>query len=224
MPEPRTCSPPAESPPVVVADEPDPAQPDDWRIHAYFDAEPTDDELAALRDARRPANPEIEHLEDATDWVTMSQPGCEPIRAGRFFVHTPTHSPTGRRARSLRNRRRARLRHRPARDHRRLPRRARPAAVRRQRISPTSPTSAPAPACSPSPRWRCGRAAQVHRDRHRPDRDRRVARECARSTQVKLGHGAGELLLAVADGMDHAACSSPARRSTCSSPTSLPAR
>ena len=32
----------------------------------------------------------IEALGEA-DWVTMSQAGLQPIRAGRFFVHTPTH-------------------------------------------------------------------------------------------------------------------------------------
>ena len=37
--------------------------------------------------------PQIEHLEDSTDWVTRSQQGLQPIRAGRFFVHTPMHYP-----------------------------------------------------------------------------------------------------------------------------------
>ncbi|MCY7340003.1 MAG: 50S ribosomal protein L11 methyltransferase [Sphingomonas bacterium] len=32
----------------------------------------------------------MEHLGE-DDWVTMSQAGLEPIRAGRFFVHTPVH-------------------------------------------------------------------------------------------------------------------------------------
>ena len=36
-------------------------------------------------------DPQIEHLEDSTDWVTRSQQGLQPIRAGRFFVHTPMH-------------------------------------------------------------------------------------------------------------------------------------
>ena len=34
---------------------------------------------------------QVEHLEDSTDWVTKSQQGLQPIRAGRFFVHTPMH-------------------------------------------------------------------------------------------------------------------------------------
>ena len=59
-------------------------------IHAYFDDEPTDEELAELRTLGA-GEPEIEHLEDTTDWVTKSQQGLQPIRAGRFFVHTPMH-------------------------------------------------------------------------------------------------------------------------------------
>jgi ribosomal protein L11 methyltransferase len=76
---------------VIVADEPDPAQPDDWRIHAYFADQPTTQELVLLRRLAAGADPEVEHLEDTTDWVTMSQQGLGPIRAGRFFVHTPMH-------------------------------------------------------------------------------------------------------------------------------------
>ena len=75
---------------MIVADEPDESRPDEWLIHAYFDAEPTDDELAELRRLGT-GEPEIEHLEDSTDWVTKSQQGLQPIRAGRFFVHTPMH-------------------------------------------------------------------------------------------------------------------------------------
>jgi ribosomal protein L11 methyltransferase len=81
----------AEEVPVIVADEPDPAQPDDWRIHAYFADQPTTQELVLLRRLAAGADPEVEHLEDTTDWVTMSQQGLGPIRAGRFFVHTPMH-------------------------------------------------------------------------------------------------------------------------------------
>jgi ribosomal protein L11 methyltransferase len=78
-------------PPVLVADEPDPAKPDDWLIHAYFDRHPTSDEIALL--ARVGSGPpEIEQLGEQ-DWVTMSQAGLQPIRAGRFHVHTPTHPP-----------------------------------------------------------------------------------------------------------------------------------
>jgi len=81
----------ADEPPVIVADEPDPAKPDDWRIHAYFADQPTTRELMLLRRLAADGEPEIEHLEDTTDWVTMSQSGLGPIRADRFFVHTPMH-------------------------------------------------------------------------------------------------------------------------------------
>jgi ribosomal protein L11 methyltransferase len=81
----------ADQPPVIVADEPDPDQPDDWRIHAYFAEQPTTQELVLLRRLAQDRDPEVEHLEDTTDWVVKSQSGLEPIRAGRFFVHTPMH-------------------------------------------------------------------------------------------------------------------------------------
>jgi ribosomal protein L11 methyltransferase len=76
---------------VLVADEPDPAKPDDWLIHAYFEHPPTEEELADLAKLGRDA-PRVEQLGEA-DWVTMSQAGLQPIRAGRFTVHTPTHGP-----------------------------------------------------------------------------------------------------------------------------------
>ena len=81
----------SDEPPVIVADEPDPHAPDDWRIHAYFAEQPTTQELVLLRRLAENGEPEVEHLEDTTDWVTMSQQGLGPIRAGRFFVHTPMH-------------------------------------------------------------------------------------------------------------------------------------
>ncbi|GAA4714669.1 50S ribosomal protein L11 methyltransferase [Sphingomonas lutea] len=82
---------PGERPPVLVADEPDPARPDDWLIHAYFDHPPGAGDLAALA-ALGHGTPEVEQLGE-DDWVTMSQAGLQPIRAGRFTVHTPTHPP-----------------------------------------------------------------------------------------------------------------------------------
>ena len=73
---------------VLVADEPDASRPDDWLIHAYFEHAPTPDELRILRTLGS-GEPRIEELGEA-DWVTMSQGGLQPIRAGRFYVHTPT--------------------------------------------------------------------------------------------------------------------------------------
>jgi ribosomal protein L11 methyltransferase len=78
-----------ENPPVLVADEPDESKPDEWLIHAYFDHEPEAEELSALV-ALGGGKPRFEQLGEA-DWVTMSQAGLQPIRAGRFYVHTPMY-------------------------------------------------------------------------------------------------------------------------------------
>ena len=97
LPDSEDLFPFAEAPPVIVADEPDPHAPDDWRIHAYFADEPSPADLSALGSLASGSQPHNEHLGE-DDWVTMSQAGLEPIRAGRFFVHTPTHRdsiPTG---------------------------------------------------------------------------------------------------------------------------------
>ncbi|HMI41022.1 MAG TPA: 50S ribosomal protein L11 methyltransferase [Sphingomicrobium sp.] len=90
MPEADDLFPHDDSPPVLVVDEPDPARPDDWRLHAYFEREPTLEELKMLSRLAGGSAPHIDQLGE-DDWVTMSQQGLEPIRAGRFFVHTPTH-------------------------------------------------------------------------------------------------------------------------------------
>jgi len=82
---------PDADPPVLVADEPDEARPDDWLIHAYFEHEPTSDEIAVLSGLG--SGPvQVEKLGEE-DWVTLSQAGLPPIRAGRFTVHTPTYPP-----------------------------------------------------------------------------------------------------------------------------------
>jgi ribosomal protein L11 methyltransferase len=80
-------------PPVLMTSEADGARPDEWRLDAYFEGEPTAEMLgllAALAPSAAGAEPAVERVEDR-DWVTLSQQGLEPIRAGRFFVHTPAH-------------------------------------------------------------------------------------------------------------------------------------
>ena len=77
--------------PVLVADEPDETKPDEWLIHAYFEHHPTGDEIASMTSLGN-GPPQIEQLGE-DDWVTMSQAGLQPIRAGRFTVHTPTFAP-----------------------------------------------------------------------------------------------------------------------------------
>ncbi len=81
------------TPPVLLTSETDPARPDEWRLDAYFDEKPDAATLALLKamvPSGADAEPLIERLEEE-DWVTLSQQGLEPIRAGRFFVHTPRH-------------------------------------------------------------------------------------------------------------------------------------
>jgi ribosomal protein L11 methyltransferase len=79
----------AANPPVIVSDEPDAAKPDEWLIHAYFEHPPTAQELGTLAELGT-GEPHLEQLGEA-DWVTMSQAGLQPIRAGRFYVHTPMY-------------------------------------------------------------------------------------------------------------------------------------
>ena len=76
---------------------------DRWRLDAYLEREPDAGLIAALR-ALVPSStaiePLVEPLADA-DWVAMSQAGLEPIREGRFVVHTaayPAEAPPGGRA------------------------------------------------------------------------------------------------------------------------------
>ena len=79
-----------DAPPVLMTSE---AEGEAWRMDAYFEAEPGRadlDLLLALTPSARGVAPAVERIGDA-DWVTLSQQGLEPIRAGRFFVHTPAH-------------------------------------------------------------------------------------------------------------------------------------
>jgi ribosomal protein L11 methyltransferase len=80
-------------PPVLMTSEADSAQPESWRLDAYFGEEPSATMLAmltALVPSASGAAPVVAEVEDR-DWVTLSQAGLEPIRAGRFFVHIPAH-------------------------------------------------------------------------------------------------------------------------------------
>jgi len=82
-----------DPPPVLMTSEPDPARPDEWRLDAYFEERPDASGIALLKSlapSAARAEPLIERIEEQ-DWVTLSQQGLEPIRAGRFFVHTPAH-------------------------------------------------------------------------------------------------------------------------------------
>jgi ribosomal protein L11 methyltransferase len=187
-----------ESPPILVADEPDPAKPDDWLIHAYLEEEPTGDLLAVLCGIAS-GPPHIERLEEE-NWVAKSQSGLEPIRAGRFFVHTPTHPPdpasinfeidaglafgTGQHATT-------------AGCLEALDRLER-AGKRFTNIADIG-TGTGLLAFAALSLWPDARAIATDIDPISID----VTRDNAFINHVPLGHGRGELLLAVADGMDH---------------------
>lgn len=74
-----------------------------WRLDAYLEGEPDAATLEALRalvPSAAGVAPTIVALVNQ-DWVALSQEGLEPIREGRFVVHTsahPTEAPDGGRA------------------------------------------------------------------------------------------------------------------------------
>ena len=85
-----------EPPPVLMTSEGTPDDPDDWRLEAYFEGEPDAATVAAIRalvPSGAAAKAKPERVPEA-DWVTLSQAGLEPVRAGRFFVHTAAHAPS----------------------------------------------------------------------------------------------------------------------------------
>ena len=189
----------ADAPPVIVADEPDPHAPDDWRIHAYFADQPTTQDLILLRRLAAGSEPQLDHLGEE-DWVTKSQAGLEPIRAGRFFVHTPVHAPlpgainfeidaglafgTGQHATTA----------------------GCLAALDRLEASGKTftniadiGTGTGLLAFAALALWPEARCIATDIDPISID----VTGDNARINRVKIGHAPGELLLAVADGMDH---------------------
>lgn len=83
-------------PPTLNVEEPDPDKPNDWVMTAYLNGEP-DPALVGRITALFPsaANIVVAELPDA-DWTTMSQRNLEPVRAGRFVVHTAAHADAAR--------------------------------------------------------------------------------------------------------------------------------
>jgi ribosomal protein L11 methyltransferase len=82
-----------DAPPVLVTSEAEADRPDQWRLDAYFEEKPSPAMLrlvTSLMPSAAGSKPKAERIADE-DWVTLSQQGLEPIRAGRFFVHTPAH-------------------------------------------------------------------------------------------------------------------------------------
>lgn len=66
----------------------------EWMLEAWLEREPSPAQLKALAALLPEPAPQlhIEKLEEQ-DWVTLSQAGMEPVRAGRFRVRTPDHLP-----------------------------------------------------------------------------------------------------------------------------------
>ena len=78
---------------VIAGSEVAEDKPNDWQLEAWLPRKPERAEKAAVAGlfAKAPTF-RIEQLPE-TDWLTTSQTGLEPIRAGRFYVHTPEHPP-----------------------------------------------------------------------------------------------------------------------------------
>ena len=69
-------------------------RPDDWILEVWLDHKPTASDKRAVAALFADGSPKLvaEKLPEE-DWVTLSQTGVEPIRAGRFHVRTPDHEP-----------------------------------------------------------------------------------------------------------------------------------
>ena len=69
-------------------------QPDEWQLEAWLPRKPTTSDTAAIKQLFNGNPPMLfrEQLPDV-DWLTQSQQGLAPIRAGRFHVHTPQYPP-----------------------------------------------------------------------------------------------------------------------------------
>ncbi len=88
----------SDTTPTIVASETDAKRPDEWMIDVYCEQEPDQDLLDNLLLLSPSATvaaikPMVERLANE-DWVTLSQQGLEPLRAGRFHVHTSGDQPS----------------------------------------------------------------------------------------------------------------------------------
>ncbi len=74
---------------MEVADD----RPEEWTVEVYLDHQPKKVDLERVQALFADSSPSltVEKLPE-TDWVTESQKGVEPIRAGRFHVRTPDHA------------------------------------------------------------------------------------------------------------------------------------
>ncbi|WP_145916762.1 50S ribosomal protein L11 methyltransferase [Erythrobacter sp. QSSC1-22B] len=77
---------------VLTAHEIAEARPEEWMLEAWLPRRPSTADKRAINAlfAVDPPRFKVEKL-PPTDWVSLSQQGVEPIRAGRFHIHTPDH-------------------------------------------------------------------------------------------------------------------------------------
>jgi ribosomal protein L11 methyltransferase len=77
---------------VLAGSEVAEARPEDWRLEAWLARKPSRADKAAVAALFPGKAPKLaaEKLPE-TDWLTQSQHDLQPIRAGRFHVHTPEH-------------------------------------------------------------------------------------------------------------------------------------
>lgn len=78
---------------VLTGFEVAPDQPDTWQLDVYLADRPSQAQRNQVKALFVDPAPRLkaEQLPD-TDWVSESQKGIEPIRAGRFHVRTPDHA------------------------------------------------------------------------------------------------------------------------------------
>ena len=86
-----------DSAPTIVTREAAAETPEDWVIEVYSNMSPDAALLENICNLSPSAQlskiePVIEKLQDE-DWVTLSQRDLEPLRAGRFYVHTSNSPP-----------------------------------------------------------------------------------------------------------------------------------
>lgn len=69
-------------------------RPNDWMLEAWYSEQPGKAEQQTVKAlfGKRAPKLVVERLPDE-DWITLSQQGVEPIRAGRFYVRTPDFPP-----------------------------------------------------------------------------------------------------------------------------------
>lgn len=69
-------------------------RPDDWVLEAWYPTQPDPAQKYVISQLFGNVAPifKVEKLPDQ-DWLTLSQQGVEPIRAGRFYIHTPDFEP-----------------------------------------------------------------------------------------------------------------------------------